>query len=133
MLNTVISLATGIKESKMTQPQNKTLFITHKQLNLQLFQLTEDIMASGWNWERWLKDFQRQAQYHGIRDPEEKKQALVVFGGREATICEDSLSELDNNGDVYERMFQKHNNHFVPRKNKRHARFRLRQNQQKSH
>ena len=62
-----------------------------------------------------------------------KKQALVVFGGREVTICEDSLPDLDNNGDVHERMFQKHNNHFVPRKNKRHARFRLRQNQQKSH
>ena len=69
-------------------------------------------MASGWNCERWLKDFQRQAQYYGIRDPEEKKQALVVFGGREVTICEDSLPDLDNNGDVYERMFQKHNSHF---------------------
>ena len=30
-------------------------------------------------------------------------------------------------------MVQKLNNHFVPRKNNRHARFRLRQNQQKSH
>ena len=46
---------------------------------------------------------------------------------------EDSLPDLDNNGDVYERMVQKLNNHFVPRKNKRHARFRLWQNQQNSH
>ena len=69
----------------MTQPQNQTLLITHKQLNLQPFQLTEDIMASGRNWDRWLKDFERQAQYYGIRDPEERKQPLLVFGGREVT------------------------------------------------
>ena len=55
----------------MTQPQNQTLFITQKQLNLHPFQLTEDIMATGRNWERWLKDFERQAQYYGMRDPEE--------------------------------------------------------------
>ena len=116
----------------MTEPQNQTLLIIHKQLNLQPFQLTEDIMASEQNWERQFKDFERQAQYYGIRDPEEKKQALLVFGGREVTICEDSLTDLDN-GDVYERMVQKLNNHFVPRNNTRHARFILRQNQQKSH
>ena len=117
----------------MTQPQNQTLFITHKQSNLEPFQLTEGMMASGRNWERWLKDFKRQAQYYGIRDPEEKKQAILVFGGREVTICEDSRPDLDNNRDVYERMVEKLNNHFVPRKNKHHARFRLQQNQQKSH
>ena len=50
----------------MTQPQNQTLFIKHKQLNLQPFQLTEDAMTSGRNWERWLKDFGKQAQYYGI-------------------------------------------------------------------
>ena len=51
----------------------------------------------------------------------------------EDTICEDSLPDLNSNGDVYERMVRKLKNHFVPRKNQRHARFRLRQNQQKSH
>ena len=132
-MSTVISFATGIKEPKITQPQNQTLFITRKQLNLESFQLTEDMMASGRNWERWLKDFEIQAQYYGIRDPGEKKQALLVFGRREVTICEDSRPDLDNNRDVYERMVEKLNNHFVPRKNKHHARFRLRQNQQKSH
>ena len=64
-----------------------------------------------------------------MRDPEEKKQALLAFAGIEVTIREDSLPDLDSNGDVYERMVQKLNNHFVPRKNKRHARFRLWQNQ----
>ena len=43
------------------------------------------------------------------------------------------LPDLDSNGDVYERMTQKLNNHFVLRKYQRRARFRLRQNQQKSH
>ena len=109
----------------MTQPQSQTLFITHEQLNLQPFQLTEDIMASGRNWERWLKDVERKVQYYGIRDPEEKRQAVLVFGKREVTICEDSLPDLDNSGGVYEEMVQKLNNHFVPRKNNRHARFRL--------
>ena len=97
----------------MTQPQNQTLFIKHKQLNLQPFQLTEDTMTSGRNWERWLKDFGKQAQYYGIWNPEEKKQALLVFGGREVTICEDSLPDLDNNGDAYERMVQKLSNDCV--------------------
>ena len=72
-----------------------------------------------------LKDPKKQVQYYGIRDPEEIKQALEVFGGGVITICEYSLPDLDSNGDVYERMDQKLNNHFVPRKNKYHARFRL--------
>ena len=71
-----------IKEPKMTQPQKKTLFITHKHLNLPPFQLTEDIMTSRQNWDMWLKDFERQAQYYGIIDPEEKRQELLVFGGK---------------------------------------------------
>ena len=113
----------------MRQPQNQTLFITHNQLNLQPFQLIENIMASGRNW--WLKDFERQAQYYGIRD-RKKRSKDFHYLVEEKLPCEDSLPDLDNHGDFYERMVQKLNNHFEPRKNKRHARFRLRQNQQKS-
>ena len=106
----------------MRQPQNQTLFITHNQLNLQPFQLIEDIMVSGRNW--WLKDFEGQAQYYGIRD-RKKRSKDFQYLVEEKLPCEDSLPELDNHGDVYERMVQKLNNHFEPRKNKRHARFRL--------
>ena len=64
--------------------------------------------------------------------PRRKEARTSSIWWKEVTRCEDSLPDLDNNGDVYERMVQKLNNHFVPRKNK-HLRFRLRQNQQKSH
>ena len=84
----------------MKQLQNQTLLITHKQLNLEPIQFSEDIMESGQNWERYTKISERKVQYYDIIDPEKKKQALLVFYGREVTICEYSLPDLESNGDL---------------------------------
>ena len=56
----------------MKQLQNQTLLITHKQLNFEPIQFSEDIMESGQNWERHTKISERKAQYYGIIDPEKK-------------------------------------------------------------
>ena len=52
----------------------------------------------------------------------DKKDAMIIYGGNEIARLEKSLPD-PGVGDVYTKLRTKLNGHFIPKKNKHHARY----------
>lgn len=94
----------------------------------------EESCETGNAWEEWLEGIEREFRYFKITDPVEKKDALIIYGSTEVARLEKSLPNPDD-GNTYEKLRTKLNNHYLPKKNKHHARYqflKLRRNQGES-
>ena len=76
--------------------------------------------ATGNAWEEWLEAIEREFRYFKITDPIDKKDALIIYGGKEVAKLEKTLPNPET-GNPYEKMRTKLNNHYLPKKNKHYA------------
>ena len=44
---------------------------------------TEDQLSTGKMWEQWLEDIERELWYFRISNPADKKDAMIIYGGKE--------------------------------------------------
>ena len=59
----------------------------------------------------------------GITDPVDKKDALLIYSGKEISRLKKSLSNPTGELHQYEKLKKKLNDYFTPKKNKHYARY----------
>ena len=91
------------------------------------FIVTEDQLSTGKEWEDWLEAIEREFRYFKIINPMDRKDALIIYGGKEiarlAKSLPDPTGETAESLNEYELLRKKLNDYFMPRRNKHHARY----------
>ena len=110
------------------QPAQQNITVTNRQLHITPFAIDRDTTNTANRWDKWKKDIERQFRFFGIRDPELKKDALIIYGGHNIADLEDSLPDIesaDPPADEYTKFIRKLDKHFLPKKNKDYAKFQV--------
>ena len=69
------------------------------------FQITEDQLSTGKEWEDWLEAIEREFRYFKLSNPIDKKDALIIYGGKEIARLEKSLPDpTEENLNEYEKL-----------------------------
>ena len=96
-----------------------------KNLPIKPFEL-KDSLSMGKDWEFWLEEIERQFRFFRIESPADKKDALMIFGGREIVHLGKYLPDPDTEEvqlDEYQKLRVKLNDYFIPKRNKYLARY----------
>ena len=112
--------------SKITTGLSSNVCIINRQLNVRPFEATLNRDETANRWEKWLQNVERQFQYFGITEPELRKDGLIIYGGQTLADLEQTLPEVpdeDGGDNVYTKLVNKLNKHFLLKKNKDFARF----------
>ena len=83
----------------------------------------DDPIATRQAWDDWLEEIEREFTYFKITEPLDKKDALIIYCGKEIARLEKSFPNPTDGGDDYGNLKKKLNDYFKPRKNKHHARY----------
>ncbi|CAG2215513.1 unnamed protein product [Mytilus edulis] len=101
-----------------------TVVTENRNLRTLPFTPSEDHLTTGSQWEEWLEGIEREFRYFRITEPEDKKDAMIIYGGKEISRLEKSTPDpVDRRMDVYEKLKKKLNDYFAPKKNKHYARY----------
>lgn len=84
---------------------------------------TEDQLSTGKAWEEWLEDIEREFRYFRISNPADRKDAMIIYGGKELARLEKSLPDPVGDLNEYEKLRKKLNDYFSPKRNKHYARY----------
>ena len=76
----------------------------------------EDPLSVGTAWEQWLQEIEREVRFFKINTAEDKKDALLIFGGREIAHLGKSLPEPDGKLDDYQKLRKKLSEYFFAKK-----------------
>ena len=75
----------------MAESETVTI-ITESRNTLSLpFRPSEDQLSTGKVWEDWLEGIEREFCYFKITNPQDKKDAVIIYGGKEISRLEKSL------------------------------------------
>ena len=96
---------------------NETFVPETRPLPIEQFKLRDSHNANK-DWKLWLEEIEREFRYFRINSPTDKKDALIKIA-----YLEKYLPELDGKIDEYQKLREKFNTHFSPRKNKYLARY----------
>ena len=101
------------------------VFGVGKTLKIEPFKIPENHLEIGRAWEEWLEDFEEETAYFEITDVKDKVSALKIYGGLEVKKLARNLPDATPvvGDDDYKKLKRKLNNHFLPKKNKQHARY----------
>ena len=75
------------------------------------FTVDEDHIATGEKWDEWLDELEREMRFFRISDPEDKKDAMLIYGGVEIRRLDKSLED-PSNGDAYSKLKGKLTDYF---------------------
>ncbi|CAC5411394.1 unnamed protein product [Mytilus coruscus] len=82
-----------------------TVVTENRNLRTLPFTPSEDHLTTGSQWEEWLEGIEREFRYFRITDPEDKKDAMIIYGGKEISRLEKSTPDpVDRRMDVYEKL-----------------------------
>ena len=98
-----------------TAPPTVRVITETRNLRSLPFIAPEDPCATGNAWQEWLEGIEREFRYFKVTDPIDKKDALIIYGGKEVAKLEKSLPDPET-GNPYEKMRTKLNNHYLPKK-----------------
>ena len=93
-----------------------TVVAERRNLLIQPFKPT-DRLSAGKAWREWLEEIEREFRYYRINTPNEKKDALLIFGCRELRRLDKYLPDLADNLDEYQKIRKKLNDYYLPRRN----------------
>ena len=74
-------------------------------------------------WEAWLEEAERQFRFCKINIPADKKDALLIYGGKQLVRLENCLPDALENLDEYDKLKKTLNDYYFPRRNKHYERF----------
>ena len=94
-----------------------------RNLKSQPFTPGDDPIAKGKAWDGWLEEIEREFRYFKITEPLDKKDALIIYGGKEIARLDKSLPNPTDGVNDYEKLKKKLNDYFKPKKNKHRARY----------
>ena len=75
-----------------------TVVTESRNLKIQPFASSDDQISMGRAWEEWLEGIKQEFRYFNINDPMNKKDAMIIFGGRELAWLEKSLPNPTDEG-----------------------------------
>ncbi|CAC5357722.1 unnamed protein product [Mytilus coruscus] len=104
------------------EPQRITIVTETRNLRSQPFIASDDQISTGKQWEEWLESIEREFGYFRITEPEDKKDALIIYGGKDIARLERSLRNEEGE-DEYNIFKSKLNKYYMPKRNKHHARY----------
>ncbi|CAC5421054.1 unnamed protein product [Mytilus coruscus] len=102
--------------------QKITIVTETRNLRSQPFIASDDQISTGKQWEEWLESIEREFRYFRITEPEDKKNALIIYGGKDIARLERSLRNEEGE-DEYKILKNKLNKLYMPKRNKHHARY----------
>ena len=70
-----------------------------------------------------MDDIKREFIYFRISNPADRKDAMIIYGGKEIARLEKSLPDPVDVSNEYEKLRKKLNDYFLPKQNKHHARY----------
>ena len=101
-----------------------TVVTESRNLKTKPFISRDDHIATGKAWKEWLEGIEREFRYFNITDSMNKKDAMIIFGGRDLARIEKSLPNPTDPGlNEYDRLRKKLNDHNTPKRNKHYARY----------
>ena len=89
---------------------NETFKPETRPLPIEQFKLRDSHNANK-DWKLWLEEIERESRYFRINSPTDKKDALIKIA-----YLEKYLPELDGKLDEYQKLREKFNTYFLPRK-----------------
>ena len=90
------------------------------------FKIPENPLQDGWAWKEWIEDFEDETSYFEITEIRDRVNVLKIYGGKEIKKLARNLPETAPVvGDDDYKKLKRELNHFLPKKNKHHARFTL--------
>jgi hypothetical protein len=87
------------------------------------FVQNEDLLSTGKQWEEWIEGIEREFRYFRITEPVDKRDALLIYGGKEIVRLNKSLKNERAEVDEYTVLKNKLDKYFLRRKNKHHVRY----------
>ena len=88
----------------MVDNNTVTIISESRSLRALPFRVTEDQLSTGKEWEDWLEAIEREFRYFKISSPADKKDALIIYGGKEIARLEKSLPDPTGNLNEYEKL-----------------------------
>ena len=105
---------------------NETVTVVTESRNLRTlpFRPSEDQLSTGKVWGDWLEGIERKFRYFKIGNPQDKKDAMIIYGGPEISRLEKSLPDPTEVGlYVYGKRRKKLNDYFIPKRNKHYSQY----------
>ena len=107
---------------EMAEREPLTIVTESRNLKTLPFRPSGDQLSMGREWEDWLEGIEREFHYFKILNPQDKKDAIIIYGGQELSRLEQSLPDpVERNLNVYEKLRRKLNDYFIPKKNKHYS------------
>ena len=94
-----------------------------RNLRIMPFRAPKNRLSCGIAWKKWLENTEKQFRFFRIESPQDKTDAILIYGGRELTYLENTLPETNSKVDVYEALKEKLNDYFVPKRSKYYERY----------
>ena len=80
------------------------------------FRPIENRLSTGIAGEEWLEEIEREFRYFKIHSPVDRKDALIIYGGKEIARLEKTLPNPEGDLDEYMKLRIKLNEYFFARK-----------------
>ena len=82
----------------MADNEAVTIVMESRNLRASPFRPSEDQLSTGKAWEDWLEGIEREFRYFKITNPQDMKDALIIYGGQEISRLEKSLPNQEEPG-----------------------------------
>ena len=89
---------------------------TTRNLKFQPFIPGDDPIVRGKAWDDWLEEIGREFRYFKITEPLDRKNALIIHGGKEIACLYKSLPNPTDGTNDYEKLRKKLNDYFKTKK-----------------
>jgi len=112
-------------EGHAPNPTEIKILSVGKSLKIEPFKIPENPLEVGRVWREWIEDFEDETSYFEITEIRDHVSALKIYGGKEIKKLARNLPDTAPvvGDDDYKKLKRKLDNHFLPKKNKYHARF----------
>ena len=94
-------------------------------LKIEPFKIPENPLEVGRAWREWIEDFEHKTWYFEITEIRDRVNALKIYGSKEIKKIARNVPETASvvGDDDCKKLKRQLNNHFLPKKNKHHARY----------
>ena len=97
--------------------------VTSRKRPILPFNAAESRLSIGKAWDEWLEEVERQFRLLRINITSDKKEALLIYSGRELVRLEHTLPDTNDSLDEYEILKKKLSDYCPPRRNKFYERY----------
>ena len=112
-------------EGHAPNPTEIRVLSVKKSLKIEPFNIPEQPLEVGRAWREWIEDFEDEISYFEITEIKDRVSALKIYNVKEIKKLARKLPDTAPvvGDDDYKKLKRKLDHHFLPKKNKQHARY----------